>query len=60
MAYCRKIFATFMRKRIDVELVDLLQGRVPTSVFARYDKPDYITELDKVRGYLPELRELFN
>ncbi len=35
--YCRKIFATHMRNQgIATETIDLLQGRSPQSVFARY------------------------
>jgi len=42
MSYCRKIFATHLRMhQIDSETIDLLQGRIPKSVFARhYYKPD--------------------
>ena len=42
MAYCRKIFATYLRNQgIEPETVDLLQGRTPKSVFARhYFRPD--------------------
>ncbi len=59
MRYCRKLFATYMRKHVDTELVDLLQGRTPTSIFARYyNKPNYLDDLVKVRSYLPELRKL--
>ena len=37
MNYCRKIFATFMRnKGVQSEIVDLLQGRIPKSVFVRH------------------------
>ena len=43
MAYCRKIFATYLRNNgIQPEVIDLLQGRVPKSVFLRYYyKPDF-------------------
>jgi integrase-like protein len=43
MSYCRKIFATYLRmNRIETETIDLLQGRIPKSVFVRhYFKPDY-------------------
>jgi intergrase/recombinase len=59
MRYCRKIFATYMRKHVDTELVDLLQGRVPTSIFAKhYNRPNQLSELGKVRASLPELRKL--
>ncbi len=59
MRFCRKVFATSMRKHVDTELVDLLQGRVPTSIFARYyNRPNYREELEKIRALLPELRKL--
>jgi len=59
MRYCRKLFATFMRRHVDTDLVDLLQGRVPTSIFAKYyNRPNYMDELRKVRSFLPELRKL--
>jgi hypothetical protein len=43
MAFCRKIFATHLRNnRIEPEIIDLLQGRIPKSVFARhYFRPDF-------------------
>ena len=59
MAYCRKIFATFMRRHVDTELVDMLQGRVPTSIFAKhYNRPNNLEALEKVRASLPELRKM--
>ncbi len=37
MNYCRKIFATFMRNNgLQSEIIDLLQGRIPKSVFVRH------------------------
>jgi Archaeal phage integrase len=43
MAFCRKIFATHLRNNgIEQEIIDLLQGRIPKSVFARhYFRPDF-------------------
>jgi hypothetical protein len=43
MAFCRKIFATHLRNQgVEAEIIDLLQGRSPKSVFARYYfKPDF-------------------
>lgn len=43
MAYCRKIFATYLRNSgIEQEIIDLLQGRTPKSVFVRhYFRPDF-------------------
>jgi intergrase/recombinase len=51
MSYCRKIFATFMRtKGVEQETIDLLQGRIPKSVFARhYFRPDFENVQDKIR-----------
>jgi intergrase/recombinase len=38
MKYCRKIYASYLRQNggIESEIVDLLQGRVPRTVFARH------------------------
>jgi hypothetical protein len=43
MAYCRKIFATHLRTHgIEQEIIDLLQGRAPKSVFAKhYFRPNF-------------------
>ena len=43
MAFCRKIFATHLRNNgIEPEIIDLLQGRLPKSVFAKfYFRPDF-------------------
>jgi intergrase/recombinase len=57
MRYCRKIFASHLRQSgIESEIIDLLQGRVPRTVFARsYFTPslDYrqkvLQGLDKLR-----------
>jgi len=59
MAYCRKLYATFMAKRVDVGLVDLLQGRCPVGIFSKfYNRPNYKDDLEKVRSCLPELRKV--
>jgi intergrase/recombinase len=54
--YCRKIFATFLRTNgIEQELIDLLQGRIPKSVFVRhYYRPD-LQRFDKIRPLLDNL-----
>jgi intergrase/recombinase len=53
--YCRKVFATFLRnKGIEPEIIDLLQGRISSSVFVQhYYRPD-INEMiaSKVRPAL--------
>ena len=59
MSYCRKIFATFLRDEgIEPELIDLLQGRIPNSVFVRhYYRPDS-TKFDLIREKLTKLLNL--
>jgi intergrase/recombinase len=56
MSYCRKIFATYLRiNGIESEIIDLLQGRIPKSVFAKhYFKPDF-TSYNKVRILIDQL-----
>jgi intergrase/recombinase len=55
--YCRKIFATYLRKHnVDPEIIDLLQGRIPKSVFAKhYYRPEVAVELRKVREILSSM-----
>jgi Archaeal phage integrase len=37
MRYCRKLFASWLHRcNISVEIIDLLQGRMPKSIFARH------------------------
>jgi intergrase/recombinase len=59
MYYCRKVFATFLRNEgIESELIDLLQGRIPTSVFVRhYYRPDS-SKFDEIREKLAKLHSL--
>ena len=42
MYYCRKVYATYLRnKGIEPEIIDLLQGRISSSVFVNhYYRPD--------------------
>jgi intergrase/recombinase len=58
--FCRKIHTTFIRQwRIDAEIVDLLQGRVAKSVFARYYfRPDF--DLEKISASVRLLHEFIN
>ena len=58
MSYCRKIFATYLRtKGIEQETIDLLQGRIPKSVFARhYFRPDFENTQNEIRRSLNILR----
>ena len=58
MYYCRKIFATFLRnKGIESEIIDLLQGRIGSSVFVNhYYRPDIHEIITKrIRPVLDEL-----
>lgn len=59
MKYCRSIFATYLRtKGVEQELIDLLQGRVPKSVFARhYFRPDFKKTCKRVRKLILKLHE---
>jgi intergrase/recombinase len=58
MNYCRKIFATYLRNNgIEQEIIDLLQGRIPKSIFVRhYYRPD-LERFDKIRELLSMLYE---
>ena len=55
MKYCRKIYSTFLRTNgIEPEMIDLLQGRIPKSVFGRhYWRPDF--QPNKIRKVLDSL-----
>lgn len=57
MAYCRKIFATYLRTSgIEQETIDLLQGRIAKTVFARhYFRPDFSSS--RIVPVLESLRE---
>jgi len=57
MAFCRKIFATCLRNNgIEQEVINLLQGRTPKSVFARhYYRPDF--DYDKIRDVVNSLHD---
>ena len=61
MYYCRKVFATFLRNEgIESELIDLLQGRIPNSVFVRhYYRPDS-SKFDQIREKLVKLHDLIS
>ena len=58
MAYCRKIFATYLRTHgVEQEIIDLLQGRAPKSVFVRhYYRPEF--NYDRIRLLLNSLCEI--
>jgi intergrase/recombinase len=56
---CRKVFATFLRSNgIEQEIIDLLQGRIPKSVFARYYyKPEIGEKYDKIKHLIQILQK---
>ncbi len=59
MGFSRKIFATWARRYVLTEIVNMIEGRTPGSVFAaHYYRPDLRAELEKIRIALPELRKL--
>jgi intergrase/recombinase len=58
MRYARKIFASHLRQSgIESDIVDLLQGRVPRTVFARHYFTPSLSYRQKVLGALNELRK---
>jgi hypothetical protein len=60
MYYCRKVFATYLRnKGIEPEIIDLLQGRISSSVFVNYYYRPDINEIitKRIRPVLDELRK---
>ena len=60
MYYCRKIFASYLRQSagIESEIIDLLQGRVPKTVFARnYFRPNLDLYRDKILTALNQLKK---
>jgi intergrase/recombinase len=58
MKYCRKIFASYLRQSagVESEIVDLLQGRVPRTVFARHYFTPSLDYRAKVLRALDKLR----
>ena len=63
MNLCRKIFATFLRiKNIEPEIIDLLQGRIPKSIFLRHYYRPNINEIitDKIRPVIFTLNKLLD
>ena len=55
MSHCRKIFATYLRTQgIEQEVIDLLQGRTPKSVFTKhYFRPDF--NYDRIKTVINSL-----
>lgn len=59
MSHCRKIFVTLLRNEgVESELIDLLQGRIPNSIFVRhYYRPD-MSKFDPIREKLVKLHDI--
>ncbi|MDN5845252.1 MAG: hypothetical protein L0H53_03150 [Candidatus Nitrosocosmicus sp.] len=56
MSYCRKIFATFLRNEgLESEIIDMLQGRIPNSIFVRHYYRPSIDKFDEIRTKLNKL-----
>lgn len=56
MNYCRKIFATYLRNNgVEQEIIDLLQGRIPKSVFVRHDYRPDLERFEKISKFLDKL-----
>ncbi|MGD9534526.1 MAG: integrase [Candidatus Nitrosocosmicus sp.] len=59
MSFCRKIFATFLRNEgVELELIDLLQGRIPDSVFVRHYYRPAMSRFDEIRVRLCKLHKM--
>ena len=51
MYYCRKVFATYLRNEgVESEIIDLLQGRISSSVFVRHHYRPDLSEFDDDEG----------
>jgi intergrase/recombinase len=59
LKYCRAIYATHLRKQdIESEVIDIYQGRVPTSVFrAHYLKTNIEDDRQRVLAAVQSLRK---
>jgi Archaeal phage integrase len=56
--YCRKIFATYLRMQgIEQEVIDLLQGRLPKSIFLRYYYRPDLAIYTKIQDQLGKLHD---
>ena len=57
--YCRKIFATYFRNNgIEQENIDLLQGRLPKSIFIRYYYRPDLNTYTKIQNHLKTLHQI--
>ena len=59
MGYRRKIYSSYLRKSggIESEIVDLLSGRVPRTVFARHCFPPSLDYRERVLTALEKLKQ---
>ncbi len=61
MSHCRKIFATYLRNEgVESELIDMLQGRIPNSIFVRHYYRPGLAKFDEIRNKLEKLFDLIN
>jgi len=59
MYYCRKVFATYLRDEgVAQEIIDLLQGRISSSVFVRHYYRPETSKFDEIRQKLVKLHEI--
>ena len=57
--YCRAIFATYLRKsRVEQEIIDIYQGRVPSTIFqAHYMKTNIKEDRERILNALHKLKQ---
>ncbi|TVP40187.1 integrase [Candidatus Nitrosocosmicus arcticus] len=61
MSYCRKVFATFLRNEgVEAEIIDLLQGRIPNSIFLRHYYRPPLDKFNQLSKLLDKLYDLIN
>jgi intergrase/recombinase len=62
MGYTRKIFGTYLKtQKVDDETIDLLQGRLPKSVFLRfYNRPNFKDEIGNAKLAIMNLNKVLN
>jgi hypothetical protein len=60
MHYCRKIYSSYLRQYVGIEseIIDLMQGRIPSTVFAKhYFRPNLQQYTKKVLDALKQLQK---
>ncbi|WP_148686438.1 integrase [Candidatus Nitrosocosmicus hydrocola] len=61
MSYCRKIYATFLRNEgIETEMIDMLQGRIPNSIFVKHYYRPSLNKFDEISDKLGKLFQIIN